>query len=611
MKIYIFKNIRNHISRLLLRKKPRRMTSIQLQSFLLMFAVIIIITFATKWTYKISIEYNNTKINEYNKQNYNQIKESFITRQNKIFTMMTSLSYIETLQKIVMNKKLEYNDREWDIFYNLLCSYSLLDKGIEDVMVVDNLGEIYNFNYTYTIEQDKIKKVAELASRGREYSDIIILNKKRLFSMSIPIYYYDTTQYRLQKPMETRIGTCIFLMNTDYIYSLLKNAASKEGLNLFIMDSSGNIVSQNDDGIQGFNDVASLLHNSEESINKEMIPITINNKDYLLYINPINNYGWNIVGLTSADNISSNKIKALIVSIWAIVVFLILSLVFLFTKTINSFITHLNSHMKKIKEGVFDLKMKPWRKKEFISVAEGFNSMMNQILKLTENNLNIQRKLYEEELDKKHITLMALQSQINPHFLYNTLECLKNIGIYYNIKEMYSVSESLAFILRYGVKGHNIVHVKDEVKCIKHYINIQDVRFDNKFKIEYDVREDVLEMLMLKMVLQPIVENAIWHGLEPKTENCKLKLSIKMQDDYIVMEVMDNGIGIPGDKLCELNGQANTDARSDSETSGIGIFNVRERLLLYYGKKASMLFSSEFGKGTLVTIKIPKNFEVQ
>ena len=126
--------------------------------------------------------------------------------------------------------------------------------------------------------------------------------------------------------------------------------------------------------------------------------------------------------------------------------------------------------MELIKQGVWNQGMERGKQREFMAISEGFDSMMQRISALSKQNMDIQKKLLEEEIDKRQTRLLALQAQINPHFLYNTLECMKSIGVCYGVEEVQVIAEALAYMFRYSIKGANIVQVSDELTCVKSYI---------------------------------------------------------------------------------------------------------------------------------------------
>ncbi|MBD0382805.1 histidine kinase [Paenibacillus sp. WST5] len=152
---------------------------------------------------------------------------------------------------------------------------------------------------------------------------------------------------------------------------------------------------------------------------------------------------------------------------------------------------------------------------EMIIMASRFNEMLAEIEKLTDHLLESKRVLYETELIKRRAELSFLQSQINPHFLYNTLESIKGLAVRQNSSQIFELTKALSLFFRYSIKGPDMISLEEELSIIKNYIFIHQIRFGNRLQVEYDIRTECLGCLVPKMILQPIVENAIKHGIEP------------------------------------------------------------------------------------------------
>jgi two-component system sensor histidine kinase YesM len=217
--------------------------------------------------------------------------------------------------------------------------------------------------------------------------------------------------------------------------------------------------------------------------------------------------------------------------------------------------------------------------------------------------------LYKAELVKKQSEIAYLQSQINPHFLYNTLESIKGIAAVERSDKIYNMTKALALVFRYSIKGTDMVPLREELKMIKSFIFIQKFRFGNRFEVTYHFPEPILDCKVPKMILQPIVENAIFHGIEPTIGECLLQLKGEISGDVILLTVQDNGMGMDDESLRLIQGslsvgQGLTDRISD-RTVNIGIANVNNRIKLNYGNEYGIVIKSEAGIGTEVVIKMP------
>jgi two-component system sensor histidine kinase YesM len=242
-------------------------------------------------------------------------------------------------------------------------------------------------------------------------------------------------------------------------------------------------------------------------------------------------------------------------------------------------------------------------------IASDINQMLDKLENVTDSLLGVQEKLYVAELSKRETALSALQSQINPHFLYNTLECIQSIGLVYSIPDISNIALAMAKIFRYSIKGGNFTTIREEIECIRDYLSIMSIRFEGKFVTRIRVDEALMGIQTVKMILQPIVENAIYHGLEQKDTQGRLSISGAFTGDRICFEISDDGIGMSREEADRINAgmQDNGQAAGLAETSqrSIGLNNINSRIQLYYGKEYGIRLYSKENEGTTVIVELP------
>ncbi len=219
---------------------------------------------------------------------------------------------------------------------------------------------------------------------------------------------------------------------------------------------------------------------------------------------------------------------------------------------------------------------------------------------------------YQDRLQTKQANINALQSQINPHFLYNTLDSIRGKALMHNQDEIANMTEALSRFYRYSIsKKGNVVSLMDEIKNIDTYIDIQKFRFGDKFdviKILDDV--DLNNIAVPKLTLQPIVENAIYHGIEMSEKVGKITIRLTLTDTRLIIRVSDNGVGIEDKALEKLNESLRFFDRNNIENKrnikhGIAIRNVNERIKLHFGNQYGVYIYSVKGLGTDVDVIIP------
>ncbi|GAF66959.1 histidine kinase [Bacillus sp. TS-2] len=229
---------------------------------------------------------------------------------------------------------------------------------------------------------------------------------------------------------------------------------------------------------------------------------------------------------------------------------------------------------------------------EHLKEVDEFSQLGHTFKLITTENKTLNEKLITAQLKQRESELRALQSQIKPHFLYNTLDSIYWMAILeknHKIAQLVvSLSETFKLTLN---KGKDLIPLAQELQHIEHYMNIQNIRFDNRFHYLEKVEESLKDTKILKLTLQPLVENAIYHGLEPKKGIGTVQvIGKKMNDDYILLSIIDDGVGMPS---------------IDVTNNGYGLKNVKERLTLLYGRKCSFEILSKPNKGTEIKIKIP------
>ena len=247
--------------------------------------------------------------------------------------------------------------------------------------------------------------------------------------------------------------------------------------------------------------------------------------------------------------------------------------------------------------GNFDTRVKIDNKmpREVELIATQFNDMLGK--------LGEAREKEKEANEKQRVAeIKALEAQINPHFLYNTLDTINWMAIDKNEFDISNAITSLATILRYAItRSNEMVEVRDEVEWLKKYIYLQQTRLKNTFRCEINVEPEVLDFKIHKLLLQPFIENAIIHGFEGMKREHILRLDMRLEGSFLCISINDNGKGIEAPMVDKFNSR---DFRR-LESEHIGVENAISRLHMYYGEQISVKFASTFGEGTEVTILIP------
>lgn len=306
---------------------------------------------------------------------------------------------------------------------------------------------------------------------------------------------------------------------------------------------------------------------------------------------------WKIVGVAYADEIVTTKQDLSNFIFWfllLVIVFVLIISIYVSAK-ISLPIRRLEKSVKLVEKGYFQTVAEVHGAYEVEQLSKRFNLMIKRIRELMEQIVLEQEAKRKSELD-------VLQAQINPHFLYNTLNSVTRLAEMGKSDEVVTTITSLSKLFRISLsKGKNEITLAEELEHVRHYLIIQQTRYRNKFRFAIESEPEVLNCMTLKLILQPIVENAIVHGIEYMVDEGYIHIYVGIQQDQVILRVSDNGLGMSKDRLSQVI----TGELQSSTGSGVGIQNVKERLSLYYGKPYGMLVESELEEGTTVTIVIP------
>ena len=330
--------------------------------------------------------------------------------------------------------------------------------------------------------------------------------------------------------------------------------------------------------------------NTVSSLNGEKMIVVGDTSDYT---------GWRVITVLPYSEISSRV--EYIRNIFIMLSVSCMVLVLLFSGVISSSVTkpirRLQKAMKSVEKGNTDIRVADNGNNEVGQLSQSFNRLLDRIEELLTSIQSV-------EVKKREAQLEALKSKINPHFLYNTLESIRMMAVIEDQKEIARAIEALAHLFRYSIRMRkDMIRVEDELNHVKNYILLQKIRHEDKFEAVYEMDAELLRYKILKFSLQPIVENAIAHGIEPKPGKGIVKIGVKRQDLNLVIEVEDDGVGMDAAKMNELRTYLQSPG-GDGEQS-MGLKNIHERVGLYFGTNYGLEIDSSLGLGTRVKLTIP------
>lgn len=319
--------------------------------------------------------------------------------------------------------------------------------------------------------------------------------------------------------------------------------------------------------------------------------------------------GWSIL-LVQPEKEVYKKSKPLQIFTYGIIVLSVILafwIAWLVYSGIASPISGLVSGMRQLRKGNLNIQLENKRQDELGFLTDSFNQTVTQ-------QRHLIKDIYEQQLRMTKTELKLLQAQINPHFLYNTLDSIYWTAKNYDAEEISSMVLNLSSFFRLSLsKGQETFTVEETFKHLHYYVRIQQIRFSEQFSIAYHASENSRHLHILKLLLQPLVENAILHGLEKRKKGGALNISTNVIRDRLIIQVRDNGRGIPKERLDQiqealaLTKKGNLTPPSERNSSFFALLNVQARIGIYYGETADLIIESIEGEGTTATINLPVN----
>lgn len=281
----------------------------------------------------------------------------------------------------------------------------------------------------------------------------------------------------------------------------------------------------------------------------------------------------------------------------AVLIFLIYFMEKMMADWVAGRIIRLREATGRIAAGDLEVEVKDERKDELGDLARSFNTMARDMKQLIENE-------YLVKIESQQATLQALQSQINPHFVYNTLESISMMALVKDHYEIVDMTQAFSRMMRYSMEPSSLVTVGEELENIGNYVTIQKIRFPNRFRMEYQVEEECLGEMLPRLTMQPLVENAFRHGFEDTPNHKRILVSIRRRKGFLELRIFNNGTEASRERLAQVRRLLDPDCRENTMDC-YALRNLSRRLRLLFGEKSRVMLRSGAGAGTVVSVRIP------
>lgn len=407
--------------------------------------------------------------------------------------------------------------------------------------------------------------------------------------------------YPVKDRISSRIlGVVVVDVRAESLNKIEDNGLVFEGKSYILDEDDKVIYSDQSNDEEEIDAVNHAFHENQADHTGTADKIEIGGKACLYSSMYLSNNGWKTVGIISDRQVYAPFERLRMAIIFAILVFGIIAVIFAWkgADNVSEPIKKVRTTMKQVEKGDFNVQLKIASQDEVGELAQSFNHMIEKIKRLMAQEQESQEKL-------RYAELKALQSQINPHFLYNTLDSINwmvRMGRNDKVEEMI---DALSTFFRISLsKGRHFISIREELIHVEKYIMIQKVRYERIMESEICVPEELFGYDIIKMTLQPLVENALYHGIKEKGEGGVIRITAEGQGDNIVFCVSDTGLGMSKEKLEKL--QIMMEQGIDHDPDAYGIINVQKRIHMYFGTEYGLRFESEPGSGTSVYVTIPK-----
>lgn len=536
----------------------------------------------------------------YNKEIYQQSAQALQVSSNSVeaeLKKMERLSYQVATDNYLQSYLLALReaDSNYDRFVTgtelrrRLLNIGALNKYVLSIQVYDLLDNEYaSGNHIRTLPEDRLKLLQETANEHSGGVDWVIPSEDD-DSLTAARNVRSYLDFSLEK-----IGTVTLRVDVDSIITELTNHLSETETTFAVINEEDEFVFYNNE-----EEELNFLESMERNTNGYDI-VEEDGRRYFLTYSSGNQMGWTYMIATPYNNLFSaiSTARTAVLIIFSALFILLIFLGTKFTGTITNPIESLNKKMKRVQTG--DLEGfdrdddATYYRDEAGQLHDNFRKMMEQIDNLISEN-------YKKQIVIKDSEFKTLQAQVNPHFLYNTLESINWSAKIVGHKQISQMAESLGYVLRASINmKDSLIQLEEELMIVEHYVTIQSYRFEERLDFVTDIEDSTLSYNIPKFVIQPLVENAIRYGLQQMLGTCKIILRVKEIDDLLYIIVEDDGPGMEEQFLKQLK-----TGDYQPKGTGIGLRNIDERIKILFGEDYGIKVESKLNEGTKVIIKLP------
>lgn len=582
-------------------KKAFRCVSLKTQLALLFFFILLVsFTVGTLIIYAGFSKNTEKEVGEVALQTVNALESNL----NIIFENVTQFSNLiffdNAVQNVLKNNNADkIQPKDLLIVQNTISNMLLSAEYIFSVVLINSRG-----NYYKSYKVGPIAVRPEMLEKSEWYAQLRKSGNGRFIHKSdgiidFPLHpdknYISYVRAIPDKFTYEYLASLLLVINEETVQNLFRVSVGEKAAHFCIVDQNGNYIVRPENNEEYFKETTSFPVGSDA----EAFSYRTVNRPHgsgILVQKRLTVRDWILVGFfpLKTKTAAAHMFRLVIITFALVDIFLICMCTVLLHRILFNPLLQIQKHMQLAEEGIFvPMEVQSSRENEITTLQKANNYMICSIRDLIEQIKREEKIIAKNELD-------IIYAQINPHFLYNTLDAASALCLMRDTNNCYKLLRALGSFYRSNLNsGCDLVSVADEIEGVKNYVTTLNIRYDGRIYVEYDIAEDIRPLLILKLILQPIIENAVYHGIKEREGNGRIVVKGFRCAGFIFFEISDNGVGMERERIDKiLKGELR------GKKSGFGIYSLIQRVSLYYCLNDPVSIESKLGEGTVVTVKL-------
>lgn len=562
--------------------------------------------------YQISTKSAQEKINETSLQTITSI-------QTNVELMIKNVSNYSKM--IFSDHNLQNLLRQGDVYSNLQTQSKVstyLYNLMQAVPIIDSVYIFDNSGHRFSVGTQELPTFMEANVEDAPWYEEAVLNEGKyilklngsgVFSEESPDGNF-VSFIRLIRDLDntSQLGVLVMNIKGESFAQAYSDLLNQNSFQIAILDEDNQIIVANSTADQSNTAFQQVIEANEDTLKQQfqqstsgVLTLNTGSQKYTLSYLSSGNDHWKFISI-NPDNSMDSRNKSLV--LLALLLLIINGIVFFVSSFIisNSIIKPIHKllrSMNKAPSGNFRKMNLELNSYEFEQLFMGYNDMIEQIDQML-------KRIIEEQNTLRKAELNTLQAQIKPHFLYNTLDSITSLALSGLNDQVCDLIEALGSYYRLSVsKGREVITIGEEIEIVRNYLKIQKVRYQDVFEVQFDVDEDCSQVPIPKLVMQPLVENSLYHGIRPKGTSGTIWINVKKTEGGVSLSIADDGVGMSEEEIAQI---LRTERKG--QIKSFGLWGTMERLRIFYGDKDGITIESEPGKGTAITIAIPNGVDL-